>query len=167
MATPSGPRYFESRILPEFAADGSVETVLGINRDITDRKLTQASLSESEERFRSSFDAAPIGMIMIGLDHTLLKVNQSFCRMLGYADAELTGLPLLQITHPADRAATAARLDELSGNEAPLHTTEKRYLAKDGRVVWARVTSTAVNGSDGRRSAWPGPNRGHHSQPVG
>ena len=135
LASTSGLRHFESRIIPELAADGSVETVLGINRDITDRKLAQASLSESEERFRSSFDAAPIGMIMIGLDHTLLKVNHSFCRMLGYTHEELIGLPVLQITHPADRAATAARLVELSGDGTPLHTTEKRYMAKDGRIV--------------------------------
>jgi PAS domain S-box-containing protein len=147
----SGPRSFESRITPEFDTQGTVETVLVINRDITERKLAQSGLSESEERFRSSFDAAPIGMIMIGLDHTLLKVNQSFCRMLGYTQEELTGLPVLQITHPGDKAATAARLGELSGDGTQIHVAEKRYLAKDGRVVWARVTSTAVNDSAGRR----------------
>jgi PAS domain S-box-containing protein len=147
----SGPRSFESRLIPEFDAQGVVETVLVVNRDITERKLAQSGLSESEERFRSSFDAAPIGMIMIGLDHTLLKVNQAFCRMLDYTQEELTGLPVLQITHPGDKTATAARLDELTGDGTAVHITEKRYLAKDGRVVWARVTSTAVNDSAGRR----------------
>jgi len=124
---------------------------LAMIEDVTGQKLAQAKLNESDERFRSSFEAAPIGMILIGLDHKLLKVNQAFCGMLGYSEEELTGVPIMRITHPSDEAATAARLEALSGGGPLLATTEKRYVAKDGRVVWARVTSTAVRDSEGRR----------------
>lgn len=141
---PDGVRHFESRMIPELGADGNVEIVLAVTRDITLGKVVQGRLSESEERFRRAFEEAPIGMALISQDSRLLEVNRALCRMLGYSEAELVDRTILDITHPDDITETQQRLGELVRGGQPVQTVEKRYLAKSGRVVWVRVTSAAV-----------------------
>lgn len=143
------PRYFEVRLLPEFDSDSAVQSVLVIARDITEKRRVLLQLSESEQRFRMAFEAAPIGIALISREGRLLEVNRALCEMLGYAEADLTGLTLSDITHPDDLPATLAHAQATFEQGARAVTLEKRYQSRDGRVIWGRVTSTVVRDEQG------------------
>jgi PAS domain S-box-containing protein len=107
------------------------------------------SLRESEERFRGAFQAAAIGFALVDLEGRLRVVNEPLCRMLGYSEAELVASNYRELTHPDDLAADEAlRLRVLSGEGSTNHT-EKRYLHKNGRVVWGLLAVSLVRTAKG------------------
>ena len=119
-------------------------------RDITERKWAEESLRESEERFRTAFEESAVAMALTAIDTTMLKVNSSFCRMLGYSESELIGRSYTEITHPDDIAANLAGSRQLTSGEISVFRMEKRYLRKDGAVVWADMNTASVPDADGR-----------------
>ncbi|HYI15590.1 MAG TPA: PAS domain S-box protein, partial [Thermomicrobiales bacterium] len=129
--------------------DGNPLTILAQVQDISDRKLTEEALRESEEYFRSTFDDAGIAMGVADLNLRLLRVNQPHCEMLGYNEAELVALDPTDLIHPDERDAHDRwRIDLLDGCSS-IQQTERRYLRKDGDVVWGLVNLSLVHGSDG------------------
>jgi PAS domain S-box-containing protein len=119
-------------------------------RDITERKRAEEALRESEERFRAAFEEGAVAMALTALDTTMLKVNSSFCRMLGFSESELVGRSFTEITHPDDRAGNLVGSRELACGEVSSFRMEKRYLRKDGVVVWADMNTAAVRDAQGR-----------------
>jgi PAS domain S-box-containing protein len=117
-----------------------------------DQARQQADLAarQSEENFRRVFQEAAIGIAISDLQPRLLEANAAYCRMLGYTEAELRGLDFASITHPDDRERNRQVLDELIAGRRAAVVHEKRYLAKDGRVVWGRVSLSIQHGADGR-----------------
>jgi PAS domain S-box-containing protein len=113
--------------------------------DLTDRKVAEAALRASEERWRAMFETAPIGIATLDFERRrYLTANRNFQRMTGYTDEELRNLTTLEITHEDDRAATQERID--SGTVGVLQ--RKRYRRKDGAVIWADVTAFVVPATD-------------------
>lgn len=119
------------------------------SRDVTDRKLAERTLRESDERFRKLFEGAPVGMAVADFETRILSANPAFCRMLGYNQAELLGRRTSDLTHPADLAPTVAAVQALLVGETPAYHQEKRYLAKDGHIIWVDVAASAVHGDLG------------------
>ena len=113
------------------------------------RKGTMAELRTAEERFRLFFDNAPVGHSLTAPDGTLLRVNRSFCELLGYSADELQTLTFYSITHPDDLAETRECVRALLAGERQTWDMEKRYIAKDGRHVWTRVTIRLQRAPDG------------------
>ncbi len=113
-------------------------------RDISERKLAEASLTESEERFRTIFENAGIGMALVDEGGRFLKVNTSLTTMLDYTKAELMGLSFMEITHPDDREPGWDLYLSLMAGSGDSYQVEKRYLRKDGRVIWARLTASVL-----------------------
>ena len=95
-----------------------------------------AALQESEERFRSAFDHAAIGMALVSAEGRWLQVNRSLCQILGYTEEQLLGMSFQQITHTDELASVLAHVTQVLAGELPTCQTEKRYLHKDGHVVW-------------------------------
>ena len=124
--------------------------VYGAAQDITDRKQAEQALRQSEERFRLVFEEGPLGMATFGVDGTLREANRALEQMLGYSPDELAGKPLTEITHPDDAAASMAVLKQVVEGALSRHTWEKRYLTVDGRVLWARVTTTVLHDHEGK-----------------
>jgi diguanylate cyclase (GGDEF)-like protein/PAS domain S-box-containing protein len=120
------------------------------NTAVDAARLADARLAESEMRFRSSFESAAVGMALVDFSGRLFEVNPSLCAMLGYSEAELTGLDKRHITHPDDIEVSVERLGQLAHGEVRSYRLEKRYRHKDGRVVWARLTMGAVRDADDR-----------------
>lgn len=118
-------------------------------RDINERRTAAEQLRLSEERFRHTFFNAPIGMKLISTETRLLQINASFCRMIGYTEEELIGQSVVEITHPDDRASTAAEIRQLLEGKKDHYTIEKRYFSKTGEIVWCRVGVSALRETDG------------------
>ena len=91
-----------------------------------------------------------MAMALTALDSTLLKVNSSFCRMLGFSESELVGRSFTEITHPDDLAANLVGTQQLASGEIFSFRMEKRYLRKDGAVIWADMSTASVRDAQGR-----------------
>lgn len=111
-------------------------------RDVTEREVAESALRESERRFRNTFENAAVGMSHVGLDGRFLRVNQKFCNMVGYSREELSGKTFHEITWPEDLEADLQRVDRLIKGEIESVTIEKRYIHKDGRIVWVNLTGS-------------------------
>ncbi|MBK8475659.1 MAG: PAS domain S-box protein [Opitutaceae bacterium] len=122
----------------------------GICLDITARKTTEAALQHSEALFRSTFDEAPVGAAIVGLDQTFQRVNAALCRFLGFPAEELLRRTFPQITHPDDVVDSVANVRRLLGGEVSAFEIEKRYLRAGGEVVWGRVSVSLVRDAAGR-----------------
>src|SRR5262249_47533658 len=118
-------------------------------REVMVRKQAEAALRESEERFRSAFDDASIGMAMVAPDGRGLRVNRALCDMLGYSEAEMLAMAAMDITHPEDVEATVEAASRVLRGEARSYQLEKRYRHKDRHVVWVCASSSLVRDANG------------------
>lgn len=130
--------------LPQIVAN----TLLKWNR-IAQRRQAEAALRESEERFRSFFESAASGMAIISTEGRPLRINPAFCRLSGYTEAEAMQTNVLEVTHPDDREDTRRLYSEIATGRRRVIDQEKRYLRKDGSVIWGHATVAGVFGSDG------------------
>ncbi len=128
------------------------EAVCAVARDLTERKQAEEALKESEERFRSAFEDAPIGVALVDLDRSHLRVNRAFCEMLGYSEEELLEKSHSEIVHPDDREKSTDRIHEILEEGAEPYALERRYLHADGRVVWSLSNISLVRDSRGEPS---------------
>ena len=129
--------------------DGEIVGVYGIAKDITGRKLAEAELRESEARFRTLFDQTAIGACVADLDRRLIETNLAYQEITGYSGEELVGMSTLEITHPDDRAGDTGVGRTFVSDEFDSYQREKRYVRKDGEIVWAKATSTLVQDESG------------------
>jgi two-component system, cell cycle sensor histidine kinase and response regulator CckA len=107
------------------------------------------ALRESEAKFRASFDQAPIGAAIVSLDYRFQRVNDELCRLTGYSAAELTCRTFLDITHPEDMAESIKQGGRLARKEIEQYRVDKRYIRKDGEVVWGRLSVRLVKDAQG------------------
>jgi PAS domain S-box-containing protein len=115
-----------------------------LTQENSDRRKAEEALRASEERWRKLFENSSAGIVLIAADGHYLAANLAFQNMLGYTDEELQRLTALDVTYPEDRPDTAARLAEAGGGQQRMHRIEKRYLRKDGEVIWADVSTLLV-----------------------
>ncbi len=144
-----GVRWVEAIASSMRDAAGRVIGARGIGRDVTQRKHAEDALRESEERFRSAFGSASIGMAVVALDGSALQVNGALCEMLGYGTREMLGAPFQALTHPDDVDEHATRTRALIEGRIRRLQREERYLHRDGHVVWGLLSSSLVRSPDG------------------
>ncbi|MBN1205412.1 MAG: PAS domain S-box protein [Myxococcaceae bacterium] len=141
----------------EFPAEASISKVeVGgtriltvILRDITQRRRAEEALRNSEERFRTAYENAPIGMALVGLDGRFLNVNRSLCEIVGYSEQELLLKTFQDITYPEDLAPDLAYARRLLLGEINSYQLEKRYIHKEGRLVSILLAGSLVRDSRG------------------
>lgn len=104
---------------------------------------------DRETRFTNAFDFAAIGKAVVATDGRWLQVNRAFCDFVGYSEAELLQLGIQDVTHPDDRAADLKHVRELLDGKVPSFQREKRYLRKDGQVVWGLLSVALVRDAAG------------------
>jgi PAS domain S-box-containing protein len=125
------------------------EGIVIYSEDITERKLAEQALAESESAFRASFHQAAVGMAQVALDGRWLRVNQRLCDIVGYRSEELLELGFQDITHPDDLDSDLACVEQVLAGEVDTYAMEKRYLRKDGTLVWVNLTVGLVRDGGG------------------
>ncbi|MBU3926466.1 MAG: transporter substrate-binding domain-containing protein, partial [Bacteroidetes bacterium] len=128
-------------------------SLMRVNRDlkysIMEQKKAEGALRLSEERFRHIFDEGPFGMNLTNPDHTIAMVNKAFCELLGYTEQELAGQSIADITYEEDREKSREFAGQLFAGSIPMFRLEKGYVRKDGAIVWANITASAIHGKEG------------------
>ena len=116
---------------------GKPKYFIRVIEDITARK-------EVEERYRTIFDNAAVGITRVDLNGVLTDANQKFFDMLGYSKEELLGMPIKDITHPDDYGQGAQFRDQLVYGAMKAVAGEKRFVRKDGELMWGRRTMSVI-----------------------
>lgn len=141
--------WISEKAISKFEHDG-IQYCCGRISDITDEKLIELRLFESEQQFRALFEQNPLGVVLREIDdYTLINVNPAMCKMLGYTEDELIGLKINNITPAEDNekekvAAIAARK-----NGQSVFSIEKRLYRKDGDLIWVNITASYVKDKHG------------------
>ena len=129
--------------------NGKPIRMYGTFQDISKRKDIEEKLRINEESFRGAFENAAIGMAIVGPKGEWLKVNPSLTRIVGYEYDELAKLTFADITHPEDLEKGLKELEKLIKGEIESYQIEKRYLHKDGHVVWIILSVSKVANAEG------------------
>ncbi len=126
------------------------KTIRIYGQDITKRKLAEKALVESEELFRTAFESSTAGVCMLDKNGKYFKVNDKACEILGYTRDELLRKTFTDITYEEDIQIGLDNQKKLISGEISTARYEKRYLRKDGSVIWAYISAAAIRDKDGR-----------------
>jgi len=121
---------------------GGRRLLYSIIHDVTERRRT-------EERLRRFFELPLVGMALTSPDQRFLRVNQRLCELLGYPEPELTGMSWAEVTHPEDRAENDRLLGRAVRGEIEGYRLDKRFIRRDGRVVYASISARCMRREDG------------------
>lgn len=142
----------QARAVPRKDESARVCGLYGTVQDITLLKKVQLALRESEDRFASAFENAPIGVALVGLDGKWLKVNRAVCDLVGYTKAELMTLTFQDITYPEDLASDLDNVRQLLDGTIRVYEMEKRYIHAQGHLVTVLLTVTLVRDEQNKPS---------------
>lgn len=136
--------HYETRYNPIYNDKQEIIGATAFSANITERKLMEEKLQESEERFRHSFDYAATGICIVGLDGKFQRVNKAFREMIGYEEYELKSFTFSNITHVDDLSVGLDELKKMLGGEIDSTSYEKRYVRKDKQIIWVYISTSLV-----------------------
>ncbi|WP_293501628.1 CHASE domain-containing protein [Roseateles sp.] len=126
------------------------ERTAALAREVAGRAQGERALNQSEQRFRSVFETAPIGIAFTDLNGGFQEVNAQFCNLVGYPAEALAAKRSVDLTHPDDRREDIRLTRRLMRGEIPFYRRQKRYVRPDGRIAHARALVSLLRGTDGR-----------------
>ncbi|NJR66821.1 MAG: PAS domain S-box protein [Leptolyngbyaceae cyanobacterium CRU_2_3] len=134
-----------------FSGQGNVEAgyIEGVIADITDLKQVGEALRLSEAKFRAIFENATLGIAIATVEGENLQVNPSVLKLLGYTQEELCRIKFMEYTYLDDLEADLELYRELLAGQRDSYRIEKRYICKDGRLVWVGLTVGAFRDATG------------------
>ncbi|HKQ78043.1 MAG TPA: PAS domain S-box protein [Blastocatellia bacterium] len=142
--------YVEWSIGPVRNERGEVTYFVATQRDVTERRRMEEELRWSEKEFRSLFELSAIGMAKVSPEGRYLRVNRKLCQITRYSEQELLHLTIHDLTHPDDRERSAAELRSSYVGAPDEYSIEKRYVRKDGSIIWVLINWTVVRDAEGR-----------------
>lgn len=134
---------------PIYDSDGTLLGVLGIGRDITERKHAEQVIQASEKRFRAIFDQAPIAIALVDLQGHPIMSNLHLSKMLGYTKEELSKMMFTELTYPEDIDKDLNQFNELVAGKISGYSMEKRFIHKNGTIIWANLFISTLNDDTG------------------
>jgi|GEM_PF-2136894 len=141
--------FFITNKFPLKTPGGLIYAIGAIAIDVTDLHNTEAALIESEERFRTIFEQAAVGLGHLTLDGQWTLVNNVLCQITGYSREEMHNLTYQKITHTDDLAKSMKLVRQLRKGKIKTYLMEKRYIRKDGTPTWVNITGSLVRDKDG------------------
>lgn len=120
-----------------------------VERRGAERALAESARATAEERFKTAFSEAPIGIALVSPEGRHLQVNRALSKITGYDEQELLALPSAQLTHPDDRRSDELAVAFMLSGELRVYDVEKRLLKADGEIAWVAVHTTLVRDDDG------------------
>lgn len=150
---PGGRRWYRSTLVPTFDETGRVARIIGITRDVTERRMVERELGASEERFRRAFGDSLVGMALLAVDSTprfqYAQVNNALSEFLGLTEDRLIGLCQRDVLEPAGGEAAGRAFDELLAGSRVRYRAEHRFVRAGGDTVWAVLSATLLRNVDG------------------
>src|SRR5215831_3857587 len=143
-------RWYKTRGTPIRDSEGNIVKWFGTCTDITDLLRIEEALRASEERFRGTFENAAVGIAHRDATGRFLRVNEKICALVGYSREELLQKTVRDITHPDDLAASLDAFAALWQGESPTIGLEKRYVRKDGSLVWGELFASLQRDAAGK-----------------
>lgn len=130
----------------EFVTQAIVATpkLFGTVQDVTEMRQYDEALRESEERYRAAFERAALGVCEVLIDGRFIKVNQGFCDIVGYTANELLTLTISDVTYPGDSFEDYELALEVLAGKRSTYKVQKRYLHKNGSMVWGNLTVSLI-----------------------
>ena len=144
-----GDLNFSLILLQVFVAH-TVIAIFLLSSALTERRSANEELKRSEVRFRSVFESGPLGIAVVTEDGTFIRISPAYTEMLGYSEDELVSKHFNDITHPDDVHLGRQAFGEMVAGRIDTFDLEKRYVRKDGNVVWSETVVSAVRNPDGR-----------------
>ena len=112
--------------------------------EVHEREQVEAAMRESDIRFRTILNNVPIGVVYSDLDGKVVQTNARFCELTGYTEEALGAMPSSDYTHPDDVAQDAELTAQLVAGEVPMARCHKRFVTKDGDIVWVQTTASLL-----------------------
>jgi PAS domain S-box-containing protein len=141
MQRPDGTkRAFINHKAAFFDADGKLAGLIGVMVDVTDRLSTERALRASEERYRTIFNNAAVGILITDRHGAFVKMNSAALKILGYTPQEFALVEFSKITHPDDVEISRKNFNALVRGEIDSYRIEKRYIRKDGEIAWVDLS---------------------------
>jgi diguanylate cyclase (GGDEF)-like protein/PAS domain S-box-containing protein len=116
--------------------------------DLSERRANEHALYEANQRFRSAFDDAAIGMAIVSPEGRWLRANRALAELTGYPPEQLVGMSYADITHPDDLPKDLHALNEMVDGVRDRFQTEKRYFHAEGHIIWISLSTTIVRDDD-------------------
>lgn len=129
--------------------DGPPFAVINSFQNATAERQARADAHLAQQMVGRALESAPIGIALVDLDGSWLRVNRALCDLLGYSEAELLASTFQEITHPDDLEADLALLDDVLQGRRSSYQMNKRYIRADGRRIWAQLSVALVQGAQG------------------
>jgi PAS domain S-box-containing protein len=141
----NGEYFFDPSVLEEKAS-----AHIDVQEILQRSAAFERALRESEELYRSTFDLSAVGIAHVDPDGKWLRVNTRLCEIVGYTESELVNITFQDITHPDDLAVDLQQAEKVRDGKLATYSMEKRYIRKDGRVIWINLTVSGVRDSSGK-----------------
>ncbi len=142
--------FLEVNLNPVLDDENQVTGVFFNSHGITRQKIMERKLKVSQENFKSIFYQSPIATAIISLDQRFITVNKQFLSLTGYSPEDLQSLSILDIVHPADLESNREKMHSLINGDIEQHRTEKRYIRKNGEIVWINLSVSLIRDEQGQ-----------------
>jgi PAS domain S-box-containing protein len=140
---------FSRQALPQASLQALAAVANAISLGI-ERSRAHEALQDSEQRFRRVFDDGPIGMTLIDARGRFLRVNKALTAMVGYSERELLEKSFADLTHPDDYGPDFTQFEAMLAGKLPSFSVEKRYVRKDGQIIWVHVFASPLKDKEGK-----------------
>jgi len=141
-------KIYEESFVPILTKNEEVN-ILAVSKDITEQKLSEQKLLESEERFRLIFETGSIAMAIVNADFRFTQVNKAFVSFIAYSEAELTTMTIADITDPEYIENEFIGIDRLLKREISVYLAEKKYITSHNKRIWGLIHLSVIYNKKG------------------